>query len=155
MIIRTGNYTIYNGIEMQLFYNRSEVPVPADKQQYSVCYNAALNLSIDGFQKHPFEDIRCKVIRRNELANGFFVQTYGLYKKIVVKVFEYRPDPSRVYITTDNMTVIDQYSFLDMGDHCGKDVGIKELERMWEERTPSQFNLQLPLGLELYKNFEF
>lgn len=154
MIVRTGSYTIYNGIEMQLFEIRSEVPVAEYEKQYSICYSADLNLNADGFEKHPFEEMYCKLISRSELHNGFFVQTNALYKAFAVKVFEYRPDRSRVYITTDDKTAIFQHSFFDMGDHCGKDVGIQELEKLWEERTPSQFNLPLPAGLELRKEVE-
>lgn len=151
MVIRTGNYTLYNGLELQLFEDRSEVPIRGDEQQYHICYQPDLNLAVIGFEKHPFEDLFCKSTVREELNNAFFVQTYGLYKGVEIKVFAYRPDPQKAYITTEDKTAFAECLFVDMGSHLGKEIAIKELERIWEERTPSQFNLPLPAGLELYK----
>jgi hypothetical protein len=151
MVIRMGNYTLYNGLELQLFEGRSEVPVQEGEQQYYICYRADLNLGIIGFEKHPFEDLFCKSTARKELNNAFFVQTYGLYKGVEVKVFAYKPAPQKAYIATEDKTAFAECLFVDMGSHLGKDIDIKELERIWEKRTPSQFNLPLPAGLELYK----
>lgn len=154
MIIRTGNYTLYNGVKLQLFEERYEGPIPEDEKLYNMCYNATGNLQLVGFELHPFEELYCKRALTKDIDNAFFVQTFGLYKRIKVKVFNYKPDSGSVYITTEEKIALDMYSFLDQGNFYGKDIKVEELEKIWEERKVSQYGLPLPTGLELYKEIK-
>lgn len=150
----SGNYTIYNNKVCKLYELRSEVLLKKDELQYTICYDASHNFNFDGFYKHEFEDMYCKNFFISEITNAFFAQTVGIYNGEKVNVFEYLANPTHVYIVSKDKTNIEKNSFVDMGDHCAKEVKVLEIERLWEERSPCQFDIPMPKGLELIKEFE-
>ncbi len=153
MIIRWGNYTVYKGAELSLKELRKEAPVPDADIQYCICYRKEERPGqLTGFSNLFSEDEYCKVVALSELGNAFWVSTFGSYNGNIVKVFEYKPDPEQVYVTTEDPQVAIANDFLDMGDHYGKDISLKELEKLWEERTNSEVELPLPSGLEATKD---
>ncbi len=139
MIIRNGNYTLYQGQELIIIESRDEVPTRDTEKMVSICYSCQANVALEGFIKHPYEVLFCKGVYVSELRNAFFLQTYGHYNGHTVKVFSIKNNETMVYITTIDKDVASKYSFFDMQGHFGKDVVLTELGNFWEEKTESTF----------------
>jgi len=151
---RAGNYTFFNHKTCKLYEQRHESHLAKEEMQFSICYDISQQYGFENFHKHPFEEMLCKNFYAGEILNAFFVQTYGLYEGIKVKVFEYKPNPNLIYITTEDKIAFEKHSFCDMTGHYGKDIKITDLEKLWEERSPSEYDLPMPKGLELIKEID-
>lgn len=150
--LRTGNYTIYQGHILSLTELRNEVPISEDEKIFNVCYPFRLNLLLKGFTKQ--NNRYFKSLLKNQLDNAFYAQTYGLYKGISVKVFESKLNISNVEITTKEKRA-NNLSFFDMTDYFIKEVKVLELDKIWEERSNSTYNLPMPIDLPLYVEIDF
>jgi len=151
MRIRTGNHTIYNGIICQLFAVRHESPIPKKEILYQVCYNSIDRFNFVGFDKHSFEELHCRTFLLSELDNAFYIKTFGIYGGIKVKIFEFRPNNKLVHIISVEKVAQIKFNFLDMGNYYLKEIQIEELEKIWEERSQSEYDLPLPEGLKEYE----
>lgn len=140
MTIRTGNYTIYRENICLIFEIRHELELTQEDIQYQICSN----FQMDGFEKHPFENLFCKVFNFSDITNAFLVDTFGLYKGIEVNVYEFRPNPRMVHITTKDKSIATNLSFIDMGDYYLKEIDIDELEKIWEKINSSNYPFPMP-----------
>src|SRR4051812_30017584 len=113
--LRSGNYTIFNGVELEIYEDRFDAPIPKDELTCSICYDAQLAYKFDDFFYESNKKKCCKSIKLKELTNAFFVQTFGLYQNAVVKIFEFKPNPKIAYITTEDVTSIKNLSFMEVG----------------------------------------
>jgi hypothetical protein len=145
---RSGDYTVYNDVICKLFEQRSEVPEPIS--MFHVCYESKHDYGFEGFEKHPFADMHCKSVPSSEIKNAFSVQTFGEYKGIRVKVFDYKFDVTIAYIITKDQRAFEKHSFLNMGDHYAQEVKATNLDKIWEERSKTIYDFPLPENLELY-----
>jgi hypothetical protein len=150
MKYRAGNYTIFNGRVCKLFEQRHEMPFPKFEIQYDICYDTDDEFNCEGFTKHPFEDMYCKLFKYNEINNAFFAQTYGLFNEMKVKVFKNTRELSLVNIITREKEAKFISAFLDMGDYFMMETSVDNLKKIWEERTVSKFDFQFPDGLEKF-----
>lgn len=151
MKIRSGNYTIYKGHECRLFEQRYEVPIADYERQYQVCYDSDSTPRFSDFEKHPFEEMFCKSFFLKELDNAFFVKTCGIYKGISVNVFEFRPNPELLHISLNDGDKAREHSFIQIGNYYLKEINVNELEKIWEERSITEYNLPMPNGLPEYE----
>jgi hypothetical protein len=159
MKIRFGTYTLMDGIEMKIFGNRYEVPVPENEKTYGVSYPAELGRK-DGFKLnellYPYSDEYIREINIQEITNAFLVITKAKYKGEVFEVEPYFGDDIHLHLATKDLELGKKLGFYELHDSYGKpyylgEVAILEVEEIWEERSPSSFNLPLPVGLELIK----
>lgn len=154
MNIRVGNYTLYEGHLCKLIENRNEVPVLEEEVGYNVCYMANEELSLKGFDRHPFEKMYCRAFKCVEISNALFINTYGMYRGVKVKVYEYKKDPTLIHITINDIANLSLNGFEDMGSYFIKEIQLIELDKLWEERTSSQFNFPMPTTIDVYKEIE-
>lgn len=146
--IRTGNYTSYLGYECQLFEVRTEVPTSELDMKFSVCYSSAENLKLNGFQKHAYADLFCKTVNYNDLKNAYSVNTFGIYKGVMVQVFGKRLDNINIVeVGTNSYYAFKELGFLELDPNWYiKDVNIDEIDEIWEERSTFQ-GFPMPEGL--------
>jgi hypothetical protein len=157
MKIRNGNYTIYNENDLKIFESRSETLISDEEKIYSICYESNYDLKNEGFEKYPSENMFCKGVYLKELANAYQVKTMGLFNGFIFQIFN-------VTYTIDNIVRIGTNKRNEFNSATNTveenknwyiyDIKISELEKLWEERTPTEYNLPMPEGLELYKEIE-
>jgi hypothetical protein len=143
ILLGANNYTLHEDKICLILDQRSESPLTDAEKTVSIC----IDCEKEGFVKHPFENLYCKSVYLSELSNAFFSQTYAIYGDIRVKVYGNTKNPDLVFITTIDRVKAEPQSFVDMGTYYGKDVGIAELDKLWEEYSPSSLNLPMPEGL--------
>lgn len=141
--MRFGTYTQFKGYDFRLvkeidhfklIFNGTECPLP-------------------NFIKYT-DNFYYMDIPISEIVNGFFVRTRCIYKS-----YEFDAntliDGKYIGIVTDNKEAFENLNleFRDRGVYQ-TEIKIHELEKLWEERTPSNFNLPMPVGIELIKELE-
>lgn len=143
IVLGANNYTLYENKICLLFEQRSEIQLTQNEKKISVCIDSKK----EGFEKHPFENLYCKTVYLHELTNAFSSQTFACYKNIKVKVFGNKRDSKVVFITTTDRQSAEYLGLFNMGNYFGKDVKISELDKLWEEYSPSTLSLPMPEGL--------
>lgn len=157
MKIRYGNYTVYKGQELALYEARHETPVPFT--HFIIKWDPTLGKPLNSFSQLENGDYIC-VVKREEVVNAFFVQTKALYKNHVFSVYAYFPALEAVDVNTNDHTIGQKLQLQRLVDGNGKafyagEVRVLELEKLWEERSESSFELPLPEKLETYKEISF
>jgi hypothetical protein len=143
IVLGANNYTLYENKICLLFEQRSEIQLTQNEKKISVCIDSKK----EGFEKHPFENLYCKTVYLHELTNAFSSQTFAYYKNLKVRVFGNKRTPNEVFISTSDLQNAERLSFFNMGTYFGKDVKLIELDKIWEEYSPSPLNLPMPEGL--------
>jgi hypothetical protein len=161
MKIKSGTYTNYKGYELKVHKSRyeEELPIPEEEKPLLIYYSETQTCPFDEFIKSKRDNSFYKVVHKKDLSNAFQIFTYCIYKGFKFKVTEFEPDSTIVNIETYDINANNElklYSFTDWENRplYSDQVRISELEKLWEERKPTEFNLPMPEGLEEYKEIE-
>ncbi len=155
MKVRFGTYTIIEGIEMLIFGNRNEVPMSEEEKTFGISYPFELGMK-KGFKKSPYGNEYYKVVYLREITNAFFVITKANYKGYKFEVEPYFGDEIHLHLATKDLELGKKLGFYEIHDGYGKpyylgEIKISEVDKIWEERTKSVYDIPLPNGLELIK----
>lgn len=159
MKIRFGTYTLVSGIEMKISGNRYEVPIPENEKTYAISYSCDLGYK-DGFKlkelPYPYHNEYIKEVHLNEITNAFSVCTMAIYKNEVFNVEPYYGDDIHLHLATKDLELGKKLGFYELHDSYGKsyylgEIKIIEVEKIWEERQPSSYNVPMPENIELIK----
>ncbi len=165
MIIRNGNYTRYQDFDFSLYTMRHEDPIPFT--HFVLKWELADNCPIDGFNINDHGDC-IKIVKRDEIQNAFRVTTNASYfgwsfsveanvKLDFVSLKSSSPEPfEQLGFTCYN--VGDEKLLLEENLYASKYFAVSggyslrkpliELEKIWEERSETEFELPLPPNLE-------
>ena len=161
MKIRYGSYTVYKGYEMDLSESRDNYP--GEEELFIVSYDADSNPKLKGFRKYKYDDGDGNVeneyykgIYLKDLDNAFVIQTKALYKGYVFDVDSNLLKGELLCLLTKNEEIGKKLNFSELSNHYEKssyieDIKLKNIEKLWEERTPSTYDLPMPKGLEKIK----
>ena len=139
-MIRFGTYTKYRGYDLRL----AEI-----NGLYRVIYDGS---------SCPFKDfveyatnVFYLDLSKEQVSNAFSVRTYGIYKGYQFDICQLNENDS-IGVVTDDKRAYERLNldFRDRGVYQ-KEVKINELEKLWEEFTPSKLNLPMPEGIEKKK----
>jgi hypothetical protein len=155
MNIRFGTYTVIDGIEMRINGMRTEVPIRPSDKMYLISYSATLE-KIDGFALYqlppPYTAEWRKEIRFSELQNAFLIVTKAVFGGGVFTVEPFLNEDNILHLATQDLILGKRHGFYEMHDGQGRsyylgEVNCKELDKLWEEYSPSSLNLPMPEGL--------
>jgi len=156
IIIRYGTYTIYNGIEMPIieYYGHGLDQETTENHRYITCPKECGQM--EGFFYDTLSDKYKKDVLIKDLTNAFFVVTKASYKGEVFEVQPYFGDDVHIHLITRSREVGKRYKFYKFQDGVGKpyylgEVTNLDIEKLWEERTTTKYNLPMPQGVEFYK----
>ena len=167
MRIRYGDYTLYKGYEMDLSESRDNYP--GEERLFGLSYDANSNPKLEGFWKDQYKHVDGRIektyrkgIYLKDLDNAFVIQTKALYKGYVFDVNFSPPEPEENWLglCIYDSEIAKKVGFTRSGTWSGKDmyredITIDQIEKLWEERTPSTYNLlnnlPMPKGLEKIK----
>ncbi len=154
MKIRTGVYTILEGIEMliQPYYGHGYSDPEIDEHR-KISYSEEFG-SLAGFTLEKNTSIFSRDIKIIDLDNAFKVETKALYQGFEMNVYNYFENEQAIGLTTHE--IIDDPNFMKSMDQFGVDyfigmIKLSEIDKIWEARTESEFDLPIPEGLELEK----
>lgn len=159
MKIRFGTYTLIDEIEMKIFGYRYEVPIPDNEKTYGVSYSAELGIK-EGFKlnklPYPYSDEFVKEIYIQEITNAFFVTTKAKYKGEIFEVEPYYGDEIHLHLATKDLELGKKLNFYELHDGNGKpyylgEIKISGVEKIWEERMKSIYDVPMPENIELVK----
>jgi hypothetical protein len=143
--MRYGEYTRFENREYRLYQT--------NEGKFGIVLRTSTP-HVPGFHKVE-EGLYHKVLGKNELVtNAYFIRTYARYKGFDFQVESY---VNRKYLlVTDNY---DMYQLLDLEQ---RERGVyqifldkSQIERMWEVRSKSYFNLPMPEGLKEIEEVPF
>lgn len=147
--MRNGNYTIFQNQHLTFFPVRKESNSPLEMDEYFVCALPNQDKINSEFERHQIGELRCVVIKENELTNAYSVRTHGEYKGLIVEVFEFKPDPKLVSVMCSEESTISTHGFIDLVDgRFGNEVNRDQLSKVWEIRKECELDVPLPKGLE-------
>lgn len=162
MKIKNGIYTQYRGYELIVHKSRyeDELPIPEEEKPLLVYYNNLKPCPFDDFIESKHNNGYYKKVFRNELSNAYQIFTFCIYQGFQFRVIEFEPDTTIVNIETYDEEANDKlslYKFTDWQNRpiYSNQVKISQLEKLWEERSPSEYNLPMPEGLEQYKELKY
>ena len=153
MKIRRGPYTLYKGYEMKVTRNRDNYP--GEERLFGLSYDANSNPKLEGFWKDQYKHVDGRIektyrkgIYLKDLDNAFIIQTKALYKGYVFDVYNYFSEEKSIALYTKNKAIAKELNFET--DRAGM-IKLSNIEKLWEERTPSTYDLPMPKGLEKIK----
>lgn len=152
MVIRIGDYTSIEGYIFKLYEARQDAPIPFT--HFILSWEDESNCPIDGFEKNKHGSIN-KIIEREQLQNAFQIVTLCLYKGYEINVWTYNPSNNYFTIYTKDEVVSDKLNFIKLSDMSIKEVQPNEIEKLWEVRSLSKYNLPMPDGLEPIMEIHF
>jgi hypothetical protein len=153
MGIRYGNYTRYKNHDVELFEARHETPTPfthlilkwvAD----DVCpYNEFIETGHGSLTL---------TLKREDVKNGFYIITKAIYKGAEFVIQPYYGDNIHLHIATKDKTFRSKLNFHELYDSQGQpyylaEIKKNDIEKLWEERSKSTYDLAMPEGLEFFK----
>lgn len=156
MIIRFGTYTLYRNIEMSISeYYGHGLDQDLEKNHRIISYPEECGL-LSGFTLDTETNRYKKDILISELKNAFFVSTKALYNAQIFEVHPYYGDDIHLHLATKDLELGKKLGFYELYDGYGKpyylgEIKIIEVEKIWEERKPSSYNIPMPEGIELIK----
>lgn len=159
MRIRYGTYTVYDNIEMQIIsYYGHGLSQDIDENHRIISYTKEYG-QLEGFSFDEQSNKFIKDILINDLSNSFFVITKAKYKGEVFEVEPYYGDEVHLHLATKDLELGKRLNFHELHDGYGKlyylgEISINEVEKLWEERTQSNYNLPMPERIELIKELE-
>jgi hypothetical protein len=150
MKIRYGTHTFYKNIEMSIIeYYGHGLNQELEENHRILSYPASLG-EVDGFKLYelppPYENEFRKDIFLSELTNAFFVITKAKYRDDECLVWGYNKEKKITIFTLEESTG-EKYDFIKLSDRYIKVVNLHELDKLWEEYSPSSLNLPMPEGL--------
>ncbi len=156
MNLKTGTYTVYRTYHLLINEERTEAPIPEQEKKIMISSNFNGECPFEDFKKHSYENIFCKSVFLNDLQNAYFVKTFGIYKNQKVEVFELQNGiEGMLSITTRDEKIGNALKMSEVNvSWFMKDLNIAELDKLWEERSKSQYNLPMPEGLKEYEELE-
>ncbi len=155
-MIRYGEYSRIKGYDFKLSEARQEAPIPFT--HFILSWENEINCPIDGFEKDKHGSI-IKIVEKNKVENAFRISTKAIYKGQEFLVYPYKADLSCYELSTKDEKLAKELNFVKLTDSYGKPYYIDaikkiEIEKLWEERSESQFNLPFPDGLNLIQEIE-
>lgn len=154
MNIRFGTYTVYRNIEMSITeYYGHGLDQEIEQNHRIISYPEELGM-IDGFSFDSISKNFKRDILIDDLENAFYIITKAIYRGQEFNVWVYHEDRKKLTIYTFNEDLGQKFQFIKLSDRSIKEVGINEIEKIWEERSPSSYNLPMPDGLELVKEIK-
>ncbi|CAM1358489.1 conserved hypothetical protein [Tenacibaculum sediminilitoris] len=147
MKIRRGTYTIYEGIEMVITeYYGHGISNPEIENHRELSYPKELG-KLKGFKSDDNSNSFFKDIRVDKLSNAYKVETKGSYKGDEFLLWGYNEKRDVIGLITYNEEIAKKYDFIKLSDSYIKEVSPSKIEKIWEERTKSEFDLPLPEGI--------
>ena len=153
MKIRYGAYVLYKGYEMDLWDNDRD-GLPVEERMFGLSYDADSNPKLEGFWKDQYdwgghiENKYRKGVYLKDLDNAFSIQTKALFKGYVFDVYTYYLKEKSIDLNTKDKAIAKELNFET--DRAGM-IKLSKIEKLWEERTPSEYDLPMPKGLEKIK----
>jgi hypothetical protein len=135
--MRQGEYTRFDNMDYELFRTRED--------KYKIVLRTT-HPSVSGFIKLG-EGVFGKVIWDNNLiTNAYYVQTYARYKDFDFQVESY---VGQLYLLVTDSYEIYRRMNLEQRDRGVYQIYVDktQIEKMWEVRSRSYFDLPLPEGL--------
>jgi hypothetical protein len=145
MKIRIGPYTVYNGIPLAI------KSVKDDDENILLRYDG-FDVPFVGFEKSTHEEnVYYLKTTLHDIKQAYWVQTFGIYKGFTFELFPLNiPGKNLITITTSDKSALVKLNLTEVKKSLyATDINPIELEKAWEERRPSGFNLPMPLGISL------
>jgi hypothetical protein len=135
-MIRFGTYTTYKDYDLRLI---------EQNDSYRLIYDGT-NCPFDDFLTYA-ENVYYKDLLKEEISCAFFIKTRGIYKGYQFDVSQLN-QKNVIGIVTDNKQAYEhlKLDFRERGVYQ-KEIFICELDKLWEEYSPSSLNLLMPEGL--------
>lgn len=151
MTIRIGTYTLYENIEMSVneYYGHGldqELEKNHRILSYSKKYRHLNGFTLDEASKSYKKDILIK-----DLKNAFYVITKALYNGDELLVWALNQEKHTLTVYTKNETLAKKNNFIQLSDRYVQEIRISEVEKIWEERQKSVYNVPIPENIELIK----
>ncbi len=159
MIIRLGTYTLYENIEMTLIeYYGHGLDQEIEQYHRIISYPQDYGL-IEGFSFDSTSKRFKKDILIDDLDNAFFVLTKAIYQGEEFEVEPYYGDEIHLHLATKDLELGKKLNFYELHDGHGKpyylgEIKKTEIEKIWEERKPSDYKIPMSNGLELIKEID-
>lgn len=154
MKIRLGTYTLNENIEMTITeYYGHGLDQELEKNHRILSYSKEYG-QLDGFTLDEVSDSYKKDILITDLKNAFFVTTKILYKKEELFVWAFKDNNKTLTVYTKNETTGKKNNFIQLSDRYVQEIKIGEVEKIWEERKPSEYKIPMPKGIELIKEID-
>ena len=154
MKIRYGNYSIYKKIEMQMIEDHYEYPRIDGQKLFTLNYSSDENDQLEGFFKHNLSGDYFMGFLSSEIQNAFCVVTKAIYKGHEFKVWAFNSMTRNFTIYEEDCDIGEKYNFIKLSDRYILDINLNDIEKLWEERMPTEYDMPMPKGLELYKEIE-
>jgi len=145
MIIRNGNYTVIKDYHLALHEVRTETPDPTS--QFILKWELQTECPLEGFSINLHGDIT-KIIEREKASNAYTVISKAKYNQEEFLAWGYNQERNGVGLISYNKELAEKYDLMPLSDRYIKEVSLKELDIIWEERTKSEFDLPIPNGIE-------
>ena len=149
--MRNDVYTVYQGDEFVLSRDLNS--------KYILLFNGKQAPSSLFYQMSSFDEKGMALFARvvendSEITNAYYVKVWALYKTISFQVDKKSNDSYQ--LVTDKEDVANEYGFefVDRG-YFLKYVHRSEIERMWEIRSKSNYDLPMPEGLNEIEDIDF
>ena len=135
-MIRFGDYTLYKDYYLRLNENHDN---------YCIIYDG-YNCPFDDFIEYA-KNVYYKDLPKEEISNAFFIKTIAIYKGYKFDVSQLNLKNLIGIVTEDKHTYENLKLDLRERGVYQKEIHINELEKLWEEYSPSSLNLPMPEGL--------
>lgn len=152
MKIRHGVFCIYKGVEMSVIeYYGHGLSLDLELNHRVLAYSSEYG-HLEGFQFDEVSKKFKKDILIKELSNAFKVTTKALFKGKEFLVEPYYGDKTHIHISTKDLVLGKELGFFELHDGFGNpyylgEVKILDLEKVWEEYSPSTLDLPMPNNL--------
>ncbi len=156
MNLNTGTYTVYRTYHLLINEERTEVPISEHEKKFMISSNFNGECPFEDFKKLAYENVFCKSVFLNDLKNAYSVKTFGTYKNQKVQVFELQIGiVGMISIATRDAKVGASLKMIEVNVSWFMiDLHISELDKLWEERSFSEYNLSMPEGMNEYEEIK-
>lgn len=152
MIIRNGNYTNYRNKELQLLEARQEMPIPFT--HFILKWYDDEICPFSEFTRNEHDSI-ILILKREEVKNAFSVVTKAIYNKSEVFVWAFNKTSQILTVYTSDQPLAEAFDFIRLSDRYIKECKLSEIEKIWEERKPTEYDLPMPDGLQPVMEIQF
>jgi hypothetical protein len=159
MEIRIGNYTNYEGLEIQFYEDLYEHPLP-NELRITLSYPISNSEAKEGFFKNEKSGVYTKKAVLSELSNAFNIQTKAIYMGENFLIHPYFGDSNYLHLRTKNKEIANNLGFVELFDGNSNpyylgEIKVGEVEKIWEERKHTEYDLPMPDGLEPIMEIHF
>lgn len=139
--MRNGIYTIYKGHHLPVH------TIKDNDEQFLIRWDGE-SCPYSEFERSQHEkNVYFLTVSANSLTELYKVKTFGIYKAFQFQVFDYSPDPDKVFIGIKNADALNQLRLFGDENWSFTDVDRDLISVMWETRTPVK-NKPMPKGVE-------